>query len=369
ARGCSIPNPGDPIPTYRGPTNVIRPSLLHRRGIPPYAKLVLYSHLRRLRLPGPESRRPLAQVPAPPPTPQPPDGNNSDLPSHQDIPQSSRLYKSLYGLPQCLRSQADISASSLNSGDASNTPVFSQAGSNSNSASDSDTTGTANDSVNNLEQNSSSDVHETANELGLANLDPRSIFELGLYYCNLALQLDTNVASVGMSQDNIPDSVSTAPAHHPPISGSQIQHPHFSSSGDTGPSEQPSAGTNASQPETDMTHIGAFYGGESSFVHPNGHERAFPRDIVPRQPATSPPGYNGVNNAVTPSSSSNDNIGQYPHNFHATGPDPQLSPPGEVNQIPGLNPRVCHWQGCRQEFSRTSLLLGHMYQHDRIKRE
>ncbi|KAG8680263.1 hypothetical protein FRC11_002714, partial [Ceratobasidium sp. 423] len=312
----------------------------------------------RLRLPGPESRRPLARVPAPPPTPQPPGDNISELPSHQNAPQSSGLYKSLYGLPQCLRSQADVPVSSLHSGDAPNTPVFNQAESNSNPASDSNTIGAANGSVNNPEQNLNSDAHEI-DDLGLDLLDSDSLVQLGTRCFAILVRRESRTANEGPSQNYIPNSVSFLPnvpvplpmqldepgahgdlpvAHDQPISGTEIQpQSHFPASNLRGPdpNERPPASASASQLRT-----GAFYGEEGSFVHPNGHERAFPDKFAPSQPAASSSGYNGVNSAVTPSSSFND-IGPHLHNFQATGPDPQLSPPGEVNQIPNPNPRAC----------------------------
>ncbi|KAG8697632.1 hypothetical protein FRC11_014952, partial [Ceratobasidium sp. 423] len=45
---------------------------------------------------------------------RPPEDNNHDLPNHQDAPQPSPLYKSLFGLARCRRSQPEISESPLN---------------------------------------------------------------------------------------------------------------------------------------------------------------------------------------------------------------------------------------------------------------
>ncbi|CAE6475396.1 unnamed protein product, partial [Rhizoctonia solani] len=388
AGGCSIPSPRDLTSTYRSPTNVVRPSAHNQRRIFPYPRFGFYPRLivRPPRL----GNRSLAQAPAPLlQDPQPPGDNDSGLPSHQDAPQSSRLYKSLYGLAQCLRSQAGVAVSSLNSTDASNAPVFNQAGPSGNSASSSNAAGVVNGSVNNLEQYSIPGAREiTSVLLDLDLLDSESLVRLGAHCFDLAIQL--GVANVGPSQNYIPDPVSVSPnapiplssqpdqlgAHrglpatqHSPIYGTQVRPQyHFPAPypGGESPSQQPSASASASQLEIDMTHTGAFPGEESSFDHLNEHEGVLPNDIVPNQPTASSPGCNGVRSEVAPSPSFNGNIGQYFHNFQATGPGPELPPPGDVNQIP--NPRTCPWRGCGKEFSRANLLKGHMFQHDGNRR-
>ncbi|CAE6475386.1 unnamed protein product [Rhizoctonia solani] len=275
AGGCLIPCPLDPIPTCGRPTNVVRPSL-DRRRILLYFKVAWYPYLIRRRPLGPGNRPP-AQAPVPSQlNPQPPAENNNDndLPDHQDAPQSSRLYKSLYGLAQCLRSEA--SASSLNSADAPNTPVFNQAGFNNNSPSSSDTSGAANGSANSPEQYSNPDTQEATDDLqvGLELLDSDSLIRIATLCFATLLRRDAQTANEGSSQNYIPHSLtflSDDPvplpmqldepgargdfpaAQHPAISETQIQpQPLFSASysGDEGPDERPFARTSANQSPT-----------------------------------------------------------------------------------------------------------------------
>ncbi|KAJ1305319.1 hypothetical protein OPQ81_000339 [Rhizoctonia solani] len=258
------------VSTQSASANVIRTSLLKKRRVAPYSKLALYSQLRRL------LRADVPQLPShaaahPTLNPQPPDDGGHEFPHHDGHPQSSRLYKSLYGLAQCLRSQVETSASSLNPNDASNTPVFNQAGVNGDGASGPSSTEMPNNYVNDSGRHLNLGPHETTNDVGLETLDPHSLYQLGMLCLTLALELAMGATSVGTSQHHIPDLVSTLsglpvplpmqlnepdthghfPSVHPARTpGTQTHHQSYFSESyqdSAEQSEQRSAGVNASQ--------------------------------------------------------------------------------------------------------------------------
>ncbi|ELU39723.1 hypothetical protein AG1IA_06251 [Rhizoctonia solani AG-1 IA] len=138
--------------------------------------------------------------------PRPPEDISYNAPKHQDAHESLNLYKSLFGLAQCLTSQRGASILSPGSIHASNSPVSSQTQYNSNPTLGSSTTGSVNNAEQNIEQNAKCSLEEAIINTELANLDANSLMELGNFFYRLAFQRDPSIADLGLSHDYVPDS-------------------------------------------------------------------------------------------------------------------------------------------------------------------
>ncbi|KAL5633974.1 hypothetical protein ACGC1H_005981 [Rhizoctonia solani] len=385
---------GEEISTHTSTRNAVRSFLIGKGQIPPYSELILLlHHLRYLDFRRPSVNGHSTPVAAQPIlNSQPPDDSDHDLPNHQDAPQSSQLLKSLYGLAQCLRSQPEVSESSFNQSDTSNAPIFNQEQFNGTQASN--TTGVINDSVNNSGQHANYGADET-NDVGLASLDPSSLYQLGTFLCTLALQLDTRATNAGTSQ-NIPYSVhmpSDAPVpwsthlddrgidsdfpatRLSPTFGTQTppqSHCAEPSPSGLGSSQTFIPRTNGSQLRTDvnapapvdLTHTSSILGRGDSYVHPNDQYGHLPANHIMLNRRI--PALNTQNNSVAMSTpTANSGSHQYVHIFRADRLDPEPSTLTGPHRTRGPKSNIC--EVCGEGFRRPSYLKSHMHKHTGVK--
>ncbi|KDN34281.1 hypothetical protein RSAG8_12633, partial [Rhizoctonia solani AG-8 WAC10335] len=231
-------------------------------------------------------------------------------------------------------------------------------------AQDSNTNGAANGSVNNSGQHTSSGANET-NELGLADLDPPSLYQLGTFLRTLALQLDSHSANAGTSRNAL-DSVYMSPDIPVPW------HTHMNDPGSPGPTQQFSPSVNGSQPQTDVNasavttsaHIRSLVGRESSsYVHSDEYGHLLPDDIMLDQHF---PALNSHDNSVAiPNPNVNSGVHQYVHVFRAGRLDPEPSTFTGAHRTRGPNSKICGV--CGQGFRRSGYLKSHMHLHTGVK--
>ncbi|KAH7338131.1 hypothetical protein B0J17DRAFT_628672 [Rhizoctonia solani] len=372
-----------------GHGTVYRPHLINKRHI----SQLLYN-LARLRAHRPGANRLSTRVAVQPPSqPQPPEDSNHELPEHQAAPQSSRLFKSLYGLSQCLRSQTDASNSSFHYGNASNTPTFNQGSFGATQASN--TTGTTNSSVNNPGQHTYAGSHGTTNHLGLEGLDRNWLFEFGMHCCLLALQPDVGSANEGAApQDHFSDSFFVPPndpgllythpdpgiqdnlaaAQLPSTSGDHDQlqshlaefHP-----GGAGSSQHISASMSGSQPLIDVhapapvtpTHIAHQFVGENFHTHSEDHGHSSSPNPVSNHHLTATNPFDS--HPAIPNCNPNASFHPHVRVFRVGQPHSEAPSSAGAHRTRGRSPKVC--KECHQVFQRASYLREHMHIHTGVK--
>ncbi|CAE6421752.1 unnamed protein product [Rhizoctonia solani] len=367
---------------------------LNKRQLPAYSELLQYLHrlqLRRYHVDGP----PVRVAAQPSLDPQPPEDSDYDLPDHQEAPHSMRLLKSLYGLAQCLRSQPDheASGSSPNNSDSSNAPVFNREGPNRAPI----TNGSVDGFINNLGQHTTNGINE-ANDLGLADLDPHSLYQLGTFLRTLALQLDRQAANIGTSH-NVSDSIyisqdTPIPWHIPTGEGSHDMflgsYPPPSSGAETSPqsylkehyavgpglSQQNLPGMYGSQLRIDgqsdtnapaltvSTHIQGPFGRDISNGRPDEYEHLLANDITLGRHIPAPSTRDHVMDVSN--ISVNSGIHQHFHVFRANRLDPKSAMLTGAHRTRDMKSTSC--EICGKVFSRPSYLKSHMHIHTGFKR-
>ncbi|KAF8714684.1 hypothetical protein RHS03_00155, partial [Rhizoctonia solani] len=287
--------------------------------------------------------------------PRAPEDISYKAPKHQDAHESLHLYKSLFGLAQCLTPQKGASTLSPGSVYASNSPVPSQAQYNTTSNSGSSTMGRANNAEKNTEQHAKPSLEEATIDTELANLDAGSLMELSFFYYSLALERDPSIADLGLSHDHVPDSYAfpsevpvPVPLHSndPSASETFVGATYLSTSDDK---RQP------------ITHASTSFSVNPSSTHLHSSARLPPYFNPSELPTTALPNNSNTVHNIPPCTAA-DEANSHFCTFHVN----DLSTRPSRHKKPNKALHVC--SECGQQFRRPSSLADHMHTHTGVKR-
>ncbi|CAE6458002.1 unnamed protein product [Rhizoctonia solani] len=340
--------------THVNTANASQLTLACPQYIPPLSKFALYRNcVSSLRLG--ISRLQVQGVLCPSLDPWPPEDISYNAPKHQDAHESLNLYKSLFGLAQCLTSQRGASILSPGSIHASNSPVSSQTQYNSNPTLGSSTTGSVNNAEQNIEQNAKCSLEEAIINTELANLDANSLMELGNFFYRLAFQRDPSIADLGLSHDYVPDSYAfpsevpvPLPSHlnNPSASETFVRTTYLSTSDDK------------LQP---ITHASTSFSINPSSTHLHSSVRLPPYFNPSELPTTALPNNSNTVHNIAPCTAA-DEVNSHFRTFDVN--DLSIRPSGPKKPNKALH--VC--SECGQQFRRPSSLADHMHTHTGVKR-